>query len=61
MSTDGVGATALRLTVTGSLDPAIKKLAEFDVLNLTSHEPDLEDVFMTFYTQGDAEGGDHAS
>jgi ABC-2 type transport system ATP-binding protein len=61
VSTDGVGATALRLTVTGSLDPAIKKLAEFDVLNLTSHEPDLEDVFMTFYAQGDAEGGDHAS
>jgi ABC-2 type transport system ATP-binding protein len=43
------GAATLRLTATGSLDPAIKKLAEFELLSLTSHEPDLEDVFLTFY------------
>ncbi len=55
VSVNGKGTAALRLTVTGSLDPAIKKLAEFEVLNLTSREPDLEDVFMTFY----AEKGDH--
>jgi ABC-2 type transport system ATP-binding protein len=52
VSVNGEGAASLRLTVAGSLDPAIKKLAEFEVLNLTSHEPDLEDVFMTFYSGG---------
>jgi ABC-2 type transport system ATP-binding protein len=52
VSANGDGAASLRLTVAGSLDSAIKKLAEFEVLNLTSHEPDLEDVFMTFYTGG---------
>jgi len=57
VSVNGKGATTLRLTVTGSLDAAIKKLGEFPVLDLTSRLPDLEDVFMTFY----AEGGDHAA
>jgi ABC-2 type transport system ATP-binding protein len=53
----GTGGASLRLTVTGSLDPAVKKLAEFEVLNLTSREPDLEDMFLTFY----ASGGDDAA
>ena len=49
---DGTDATSLRLTVTGSLDAAVKKLGEYPVLDLTSRLPDLEDVFMTFY-EGD--------
>jgi ABC-2 type transport system ATP-binding protein len=54
VSADGGGvAPALRFTVTGPLDPAVKKLAEFEVVNLTSREPDLEDVFLTFYGGGD--------
>ena len=57
VTVDGKQATALRLTVTGSLDPVVKKLGEFPVLDLTSRLPDLEDVFMTFY----AEGGDDAA
>jgi ABC-2 type transport system ATP-binding protein len=57
VSVNGKGAASLRFTVTGSLDPAIKKLAEFEVLSLTSREPDLEDVFMTFY----ATGSDHVA
>ncbi len=43
----------LHLTVTGPLDAAVKKLAEFEVVNLTSREPDLEDVFFHFYGEGD--------
>jgi len=39
----------LRLTVSGSLDAAVKKLAEFDVVTMTSREPDLEDVFLALY------------
>jgi ABC-2 type transport system ATP-binding protein len=46
---DGKAAASLRLTVTGSLDPVIKKLGEHQVVDLISRLPDLEDVFMTFY------------
>jgi hypothetical protein len=39
----------LRLTVSGPLDATIKKLARYEVVTLTSREPDLEDVFLAFY------------
>ncbi len=66
VAVNGKGANVLRLTVTGSLDAAVKKLGEFPVLDLTSRLPDLEDVFMTFYAgrggvgEADAQGGDDA-
>jgi len=41
----------LRLTVKGSLDALVKRLAEFEVVTMTSREPDLEDVFLEFYGQ----------
>jgi len=50
---DRTDATSLRITVTGSLDAAVKKLGEYPVLDLTSRLPDLEDVFMTFYEGAD--------
>jgi ABC-2 type transport system ATP-binding protein len=53
VATDGKDASTLRLTVAGSLDAAVKKLGEYPVLDLTSRLPDLEDVFMTFYTGDD--------
>jgi len=43
------GALSLRLTVAGPLDAVVKRLAEFQVVTLTSREPDLEDVFLAFY------------
>ena len=43
----------LHLTVTGPLDATVKKLAEFEVVNMTSREPDLEDVFFHFYSGRD--------
>ena len=52
VSVDGKGSATLRFTVTGPVDAAIKKIGEFAVLDLTSRLPDLEDVFMTFYTRG---------
>ncbi len=52
VSVDGKGSATLRFTVTGPVDAAIKKIGEFPVLDLTSRLPDLEDVFMTFYTGG---------
>jgi len=43
------GARTLRLTVCGSLDATVKMLARYEVVTMTSREPDLEDVFLTFY------------
>jgi ABC-2 type transport system ATP-binding protein len=37
------------LTVTGSVDPLIKVLARYDVVNLVSHEPDLEQIVLSYY------------
>jgi ABC-2 type transport system ATP-binding protein len=48
---DGSDARTLRLTVTGSLDPVVKELAGHPVLDLVSQLPDLEDVFMTLYSE----------
>jgi ABC-2 type transport system ATP-binding protein len=39
----------LRLRVSGSVDPVIKTAARYEVVDLQSHEPSLEDVFLTFY------------
>jgi beta-exotoxin I transport system ATP-binding protein len=55
ISADGKDRSTLRLTVTGSLDPVVKKLGEYPVVDLLSRLPDLEDVFMTFYA------GDHGA
>jgi len=41
--------TVLRCTVAGSLDAVIKAAARFEVVNLISHEPNLEDIFLTYY------------
>ena len=40
---------AARVTVRGSIDPVIKAAARFDVVDLQSHEPSLEDIFLTYY------------
>ena len=38
------------------MDPLIKALGAHEVVSLTSREPDLEDVFLTYYGEetGDA-------
>jgi ABC-2 type transport system ATP-binding protein len=42
----------LTCTVVGSLDALVKAAARFEVANIISHEPSLEDIFMTFYNGG---------
>ena len=42
-------AQTLRLTVSGPLDTTVKMLARYEVVTMTSREPDLEDVFLAFY------------
>jgi ABC-2 type transport system ATP-binding protein len=44
---------AARFVLVGPIDPLIKTAARFEVLTLTSHEPDLEELFLSFY--GDAD------
>jgi ABC-2 type transport system ATP-binding protein len=44
----------VRLRVSGSVDPVIKAAARYEVVDLQSHEPSLEDVFLTFYGTSEA-------
>lgn len=58
----GVGDVAadgehVRLRVVGSIGPLIQALAAFEVLDVVSHEPSLEDVFLAFYGAGAADAG----
>jgi ABC-2 type transport system ATP-binding protein len=44
-----VAGTHLTCTVHGSFEPFLDALRGAEVLNLVSHEPSLEDVFLTYY------------
>lgn len=39
----------IRLAVAGPLDPVVKAAARYEVVDLTSHEPSLEEIFLRFY------------
>lgn len=41
--------STLNCTVTGSLDALIKAAARFEVVNIVSHEPSLEEIFLAYY------------
>jgi len=41
----------LRCNVIGSLDTLVKVAAGFEVVNILSHEPSLEEIFMTYYNE----------
>jgi ABC-2 type transport system ATP-binding protein len=47
----------LELTVAGPLDAVVKQVARFEVVDLESHEPSLEDVFLTYYERDEPDGG----
>lgn len=42
----------VRCTVHGSFAPLMNAIAGREVVNLTSHEPSLEEVFLTYYRDG---------
>lgn len=44
----------LECSVSGSMDPLIKKISNYEVLDVVSHEPSLEEVFLTYY-RGDVQ------
>jgi ABC-2 type transport system ATP-binding protein len=45
-----VEGNVARLRLEGSPDALVKALARHEVVDLTSHEPDLEDVFLSYYS-----------
>jgi ABC-2 type transport system ATP-binding protein len=47
----------LHVTVAGPVDAVVKEAARHEVVNLESHEPSLEDIFLTFYEEGGERGG----
>ncbi len=47
-----VQGSTLQCTITGSLDPLIKTAARYEVTNIISQEPSLEEIFLTFYGGG---------
>jgi ABC-2 type transport system ATP-binding protein len=53
-----VDGPILRCVVTGAMDALVKAAARFTVERITSHEPDLEAVFLTYYTEGHHDAAD---
>lgn len=43
----------LTCNVVGSLDALVKASAQFEVINIISHESSLEEIFMTYYNKGE--------
>ena len=44
-----VNGDTIRVTVAGSIDGVVKTAARLEVVDLKSHEPSLEDIFLTYY------------
>ena len=44
-----VGEKSLRCDIRGSLDALIKRAARYEVLNVITYEPNLEDAFLAYY------------
>jgi len=49
------GATTVSFTYTGAYEPLLRRLLEFDLLDLSIEEAPLEDIFMRFYGEDPAE------
>jgi ABC-2 type transport system ATP-binding protein len=43
------GDHTLQFVVQGDVDPVVKRAANYPVLAMTSHEPTLEEAFLTYY------------
>ena len=47
-----VAETSLKCDIQGSLDVLIKRAARYEVVNLTTSEPNLEEIFLSYYGGG---------
>jgi len=52
----GADGDRLRLSVEGSMDALVKEAARHEVIDLTTHESDLDDVFLRYYRDADGTG-----
>ena len=50
--------TVVELIVTGSIDPVVKAAAQHEVVGIVSHDGDLEEAFLAYYSE---EGPDDVS
>jgi ABC-2 type transport system ATP-binding protein len=50
----GAHGAVVDLAITGSVDPLVKALAGYEVVNIVSHEPDLEQIVLSYYGDPDA-------
>ena len=48
-----VEQNVLCCSVKGTLDAVIKAASKFEVVNLVSHEPSLEEIFLAYYNRGE--------
>ncbi|MFG3442275.1 ABC transporter ATP-binding protein [Nonomuraea sp. NPDC047897] len=48
-----VEGASLRCTIDGRPDPLVKAAARFTVVHMVSAEPDLEEIFLTYYSEED--------
>jgi len=46
--------SVVRCTVVGALDAVVKAAARYEVVNVVSHEPSLEEIFLGYYGEADA-------
>ncbi|MGH2805798.1 MAG: ABC transporter ATP-binding protein [Actinomycetota bacterium] len=47
-----VSGAAVRLRVEGSVDALIKAAAQHEVVDMVAREPDLEELFLSYYSEG---------
>ena len=50
-----VDGSTLKCEVVGSLDRFIKTAARYEVVDMTVHEPSLEEVFLAFYGEEESD------
>jgi ABC-2 type transport system ATP-binding protein len=51
--------TVLQCSVEGSVNALIKAAAQFEVVNIVSHQPDLEEIFLRYYGQKEQHAAEH--
>jgi ABC-2 type transport system ATP-binding protein len=52
VSADTRGGDEIELTVRGTLDAVVKEAARYEIINISTHEPSLEDIFLDVYRNG---------
>jgi ABC-2 type transport system ATP-binding protein len=52
-----VNGTVVRCELTGSVAALIRAAAVYDVVNVVSTEPDLEEIFLAYYREDVEKGG----